>query len=147
RGEELQRARLAVLITYHGEQHLIGECLRSLDVDGSVPDEVLVFDDASDVPLNVTETYGFALRTARSERNIGLSAARNRLAELTSCEYIHFHDADDVFAANWARRIRETLNRPDSADAIFCEVSIVAFDGVTLEAERGQGLAALRANG
>jgi glycosyltransferase involved in cell wall biosynthesis len=138
---------LAVLITYHGEQDLLGECLRSLDTDGVVPDEVLIFDDASEVPLEVAGTYRYPVRTVRSERNHGLSAARNALVELTSCEHIHFHDADDLFAAGWTRRMREVLERADPFDVIYCEVSTVAADGVTLKTERAQKLSSLRDGG
>lgn len=140
---------LAVLITYHDEGELLGECLRSLDSDVIVPDEVRIFDDASEVPLEVAGTYRFPVKTVRSERNVGPSAARNALAELTSCEYIHFHDADDLFTAGWTRRILEVLEQAKSnpLDVIYYEVSTVAADGVTLQTERAQGMSSLRSGG
>ncbi len=138
---------LAVLITYHDEGELLGECLRSLDRDDAVPDEVLVFDDASEIPPPVTDTYRFPVTTVRSERNLGLSAARNALVERTKCEYIHFHDADDLFAPGWPSRIRAALEPPGAVDVVYCEVNTVGADGVTVDRERVQRLAALREGG
>ncbi len=138
---------LAVLITYHNEGELLGECLHSLDAGTIVPDEVLIFDDASKVPLELTGTYRFPVKSVRSERNVGLSAARNSLVELTSCEHIHFHDADDLFTADWTRRILEVLDRSDGFDVIYCEANMVAADGMTLLKERVQRLSCLREHG
>jgi glycosyltransferase involved in cell wall biosynthesis len=138
---------LAVLITYHGEGELLADCLRSLDAGEFVPDEVLIFDDASEVPLEVAGAYRFPVRAIRSVRNLGLSAARNALVELTSCEHIHFHDADDLFVPAWMRRVMETLAQVGPVEVVYCEVNIVGADGLTLERERVQQLSTLQSSG
>lgn len=113
--------RLAVRIPYHGESELLEECLPSQDASGAVPDEVLVFDDASETPPPSRDCYPFPVRIVRSDRNVGPALARNQLAALTACEYVHFHDADDLFVATWTERMQDALDRDRSCDAIFCE--------------------------
>ncbi|WP_420457534.1 glycosyltransferase family 2 protein [Rubrivirga sp.] len=57
-------------------------------------DEVVVYDDCSpDDQVAVAERFG--ARVVRGEVNVGCSAGKNRLAEATDCDWVHFHDADD----------------------------------------------------
>lgn len=56
--------------------------------------EILVFDDAStDGTAEVARRFG--ARVVRGETNRGVSYARNKLLELATGDYLHFHDADD----------------------------------------------------
>jgi len=38
---------ISVLITYYNERELLTECLRSLAAQTQLPDEILIYDDAS----------------------------------------------------------------------------------------------------
>lgn len=80
--------------------------------DQTVPfDEILVFDDASeDQTAEIAAAWGATV--IRSAVNVGCSAGKNRLASISKCEWLHFHDADDSldssFVASAKSIIRET---------------------------------------
>jgi glycosyltransferase involved in cell wall biosynthesis len=58
-------------------------------------DEVLFYDDGStDNTRAVASSLGITI--VDGERNRGPSAARNELLARAQCEWVHFHDADDV---------------------------------------------------
>lgn len=59
---------IAVLITYHNEGPLLTECLDSLRRGGSQPDEVLIYDDASDIPPEPYIPAGMPVRVITDER-------------------------------------------------------------------------------
>lgn len=113
---------LGVLITYHNEGALLTECLESLRQGGRLPDEILVYDDASTVRPEPFIPAGMPVRVIRSEENRGPSRGRNVLAEASRAGWIHFHDADDLFAPGWYEAVRGVLEarRPD---ALFTGVS------------------------
>lgn len=59
-------------------------------------DEIIVYDDASTKPFPFDPTDKFPeIKFHRGEINGGAGYARNRLMELASADYIHFHDIDD----------------------------------------------------
>jgi len=117
---------LSVLITYYDEGSLLRECIESLIVGDDQPDEILVYDDASPtVPAREVVGDEMPVRVVRGDENVGPSRGRNRLLKHTSTEYVHYHDADDLFHLDWCSRVRSALdtdaeNRPD---IIFTEIT------------------------
>jgi glycosyltransferase involved in cell wall biosynthesis len=82
--------------------------------------EWLCHDDASDdETASVARSLGF--KVSVSPANEGPSRARNRLAENTRCEWLHYHDADDLLAPEYLQRVL-TLVSPD-CDVILCDSS------------------------
>jgi glycosyltransferase involved in cell wall biosynthesis len=124
--------RVAVLITYYNERALLQECLQSLLSQPGVPDEIIVYDDSSTYPAEDYVTDRSRVRVVQGGRNRGPAHARNRLLELASSEYVHFHDADDLFLPEWSARVRRAISETQ-ADAIFTEVSSVRKDGTRTE--------------
>lgn len=112
---------LAVVITYYEEGTLLTECLESLLWQTNVPEEVIVYDDASTTPAKDYLGKFSTVRILRGDRNVGPSVGRNRLLAETRSEFIHFHDCDDLFAPTWCTRIRGAMQTPD-VDAIFAEM-------------------------
>jgi glycosyltransferase involved in cell wall biosynthesis len=125
---------LAVLVTYHNERELLRECLESVLSPADRPDEVIVYDDASSAPA--AEYVPAGVRVIRGEINVGPSVGRNRLLAAATRDFVHFHDADDLFHPDWCSRTREAIAR--DVDAVFTEVS--AHRGNELVAERVIGL-------
>ncbi|MEP0548297.1 MAG: glycosyltransferase family 2 protein [Rhodothermales bacterium] len=81
-------------------------------------DEVIVYDDCSaDDTAAVAEAYG--ARVIQGDVNRGCSAGKNRLAEATACEWIHFHDADDDITLDLVERVRPHLERADAPDVLL----------------------------
>jgi glycosyltransferase involved in cell wall biosynthesis len=77
-------------------------------------DEVLVYDDCSpDDTAAVARSYG--ARVVRGDANVGCSAGKNRLAEETTCDWVHFHDADDELTPDFVERARRWMDQGDAA--------------------------------
>jgi glycosyltransferase involved in cell wall biosynthesis len=108
------------LLTYHNERTLLTECLESLARQSRKPDEVWVYDDASDAPAcEYVQTPGLDLgcpvRVIRGENNLGPARGRNLLLRETRADYVHFHDADDLFLPGWGETVAALIEagRPD----------------------------------
>jgi glycosyltransferase involved in cell wall biosynthesis len=81
---------------------MLQECLQSLDSQSVAVDEVLIYDDCSLYPAEHYLGPG-PVRVIRAAQNKGPSVGRNCLLDECSSEYVHFHDADDLFQAKLVR--------------------------------------------
>jgi len=133
-----------VLITYYNERELLKECLESLRAGPEGPDEILVYDDASEAPAREYVPSDFPGRIIRSEVNQGPAHGRNALLKASKSDYIHFQDADDLFHPDWCQRMRKVIEET-RADAVFTEVS--TYQGDRMVSERMLGLEQLKADG
>ncbi len=115
------RRTIGVLITYHNEGELLRECLNSLRAQQDGPDEVLIYDDASDFPAHQYVPKEISCRMIRGEANRGPACGRNELLRASRTDYIHFHDADDLFHPDWCRRVRQVIEQ-SNADVILTEI-------------------------
>ncbi len=116
--------RVAVLITYHDERELLGECLRSLIMGEDRPDEVLVHDDASAEPAVAYVPANIPVSIIRSETNLGPARARNALLRASSADYVHFHDADDLFHNDWSCRVRQANWNGRSGRCLYRDICL-----------------------
>jgi glycosyltransferase involved in cell wall biosynthesis len=107
--------QLGVLITYHDEEALLHDCLELLLSAADVPDEILIYDDASMSPAQAHIIAHPAVRVVRGVENRGPSFARNELLHHSTCDYVHFHDADDLIYTQWCQQVRQMINasQPD----------------------------------
>ncbi len=113
---------LSILITYHNEREMLRECLESLQAGDVQPDEVLIYDDASNFPPAPFIPEGMQVRVLRAEKNVGPGAGRNVLLSATHCDYVHFHDSDDWFHPGWCRNIRDRL-ADENSDVLLTEIA------------------------
>jgi hypothetical protein len=134
---------IGVLITYYNEGPLLRECLDSVFAQSDGPDEILVYDDASDDPADRYVPPGAPVQVLRGTKNIGLGAARNELLKHSRSEFVHFQDADDLFDVRWCRQVRTAL-RTAQVELVLTEVSSF-LDGCVIS-EQIVGLEHLRAN-
>jgi glycosyltransferase involved in cell wall biosynthesis len=105
---------ISVLITYYNEREMLTECLESLLANTELPDEILVYDDASDYPAQDYVPDHPLIRVVRGEQNCGVVCARNTLLERAAGDYLHFHDADDWFMPTWTEAVRRAAaSNPD----------------------------------
>jgi glycosyltransferase involved in cell wall biosynthesis len=130
--DQPSRPTVGVLITYYGERELLRECLDSLAGQRVAPDEVLIYDDASDTPASEYVPVGFPVRIIRSDVNHGPSYGRNALLRASKSAFVHFHDADDLFHPDWCARVRGVLDR-QKTDAVFTEIRSFGPDGLVSE--------------
>ena len=109
--------RLALLVPARNAESVIGRLLESAR-QGSGFDEILVYDDASsDATGEVARRYG--ARVVRSDRNTGPSAGKNQLAVESTCDWVHFHDADDALAPGFVDGARRWMAEPGSDAVLF----------------------------
>ncbi|MEX0891932.1 MAG: glycosyltransferase family A protein [Gemmatimonadota bacterium] len=131
---------LAVLVTYHEEGALLREALESLLGQPDGPDVILVHDDASTDPAARHLPDDPRITLLRAPSNVGPAVARNRLAAATTADYVHFHDADDLFLPDWSAVVRDALL--EGPDVVLTELSTMGSGGRQVT-ERLLGLAAL----
>jgi glycosyltransferase involved in cell wall biosynthesis len=113
---------VSVCITYHNECGLLSECVSSLLTGSVLPSEILIYDDASTFPATDYIPDSPLIRVIRCDDNQGPAVGRNALLRQASGEYIHFHDADDLFHAEWGKRVLTALEQ-SGVDAVFTEVT------------------------
>ncbi len=126
------RPSVGVLIPYFNEASLFRENLDSLLSQEVKPDEILIYDDASDVPPDPYVPKGLPVQILRGQVNRGPSYSRNVLSRTSRSDYIHFQDADDLFQPAWCRRVREAIDQT-GAEAIFTEMTLLEGHQVILE--------------
>ena len=122
--------RIAVLITYHNEGPLLTECIESVARQNEAPDEILVYDDASTVRPEPFIPPDVPVKLIRGDVNHGPAHGRNVMLAATTCEFIHFHDADDMFADGWASGVRAALRERD-VDVVLTDL-IAMREGVVV---------------
>jgi glycosyltransferase involved in cell wall biosynthesis len=99
------RPTLGLLIPAYNAEHYLPRLLDSAARQTESFDEILVYDDCStDNTVVVAERYG--ARIMRGDVNQGCSHGKNQLAAVTTCQWIHFHDADDELMPNFVERAR-----------------------------------------
>ncbi len=106
---------LGVLLTYYNERELLTECLHSLRNQAHPPDEIWIYDDASKYSAFDYVPEGMDVKIVRALANRGPAYGRNQLLHSAQSDYVHFHDADDLFLPGWAQTVRRLMavNRPD----------------------------------
>jgi glycosyltransferase involved in cell wall biosynthesis len=120
---------ISVLITYYDEREMLRECLESLGQQTDPPDEIFIYDDASKAPAKRYVPAAMDVRILRSETNHGPSYGRNALLAASNSDYVHFHDADDLFHPDWCARVRDAIDS-ERVDAVFTEILSVGEHGV-----------------
>ena len=115
--------KLSILITYYNEGVGLAETLKSLVIPPELELEILIFDDASKVVPGPYIPADKAAEVIRSESNVGPAVGRNRLLQSATGDYIHFHDADDLFDPEWAIRILQEIEDGEP-DVIFTEIGV-----------------------
>jgi GT2 family glycosyltransferase len=113
---------LGVLITYYNEKDLLRDCLDSLLAQSEHPDEVLIYDDVSEIPPEKYVPKNFPVQIIHGDVNRGPAHGRNVLLLASQSEYVHFHDADDLFHPDWCRRVRQKIEET-GANLIITEIS------------------------
>jgi glycosyltransferase involved in cell wall biosynthesis len=124
----MSAATVSILITYHNERTLLTECLNSIQRQTAPIEEVIVYDDASTMPARDYLPTGLDVRVIRGEHNIGPSRGRNILLNEARGEFVHFHDADDLFDADWCKFVLAAIHETNP-DVVITEVRSTS-DGI-----------------
>jgi glycosyltransferase involved in cell wall biosynthesis len=109
---------LALCIPAYNAAAYLPRLLKSAAAQTVPFDEILVYDDCStDGTSAVAEAHSATV--IRGEVNVGCSAGKNRLAEVTTCEWVHFHDADDELYPNFVETARAWMEQDGLPDVVL----------------------------
>ena len=112
------KPRLAICIPAHNETKLLPKLMAAIGAQTVPFDEVWLYDDCStDGTAELAESHG--ARVVRGTHNVGCSAGKNALAERTTCEWVHFLDADDIPLPHFVERAHQWMNKPDAPDVVL----------------------------
>lgn len=129
---------LGVLVTYHDEPAYLRECLEAIAAQRRPVDEILVYDDASRCPADTVIPAGSPARLIRGPHNLGVSASRNILLQASGCDYVHFHDADDLLHPEWSQQVGQAI-ATSGADVVLTEYTLQSAAGL-VQNPRNQNL-------
>lgn len=108
-------------------------------------DEILVYDDGStDNTAAIAAQFG--VKVLRDEVNRGCPTGKNRLAEITVCDWIHFHDADDALLPNFTTLAHKWMGLPNPPDIILFDYAWKDHSSGELLSVRRFSKAALKAD-
>jgi glycosyltransferase involved in cell wall biosynthesis len=110
---------LALLIPAYNAAGFLPRLLGSAAAQTRAFDEIWVYDDCStDDTASVATALG--AKVFRGDVNRGCSFGKNALTKLTSCEWVHFHDADDELLPEFVERAHVWM-KEDAHDVIVFE--------------------------
>jgi glycosyltransferase involved in cell wall biosynthesis len=96
---------LAMLVPAYNAAAYLPRLLDSAAEQSEPFHEIWVYDDCSqDDTSEVASRYG--AHVVRGDVNRGCTYAKSVLIERTQCEWVHFHDSDDLLLANFVERAR-----------------------------------------
>lgn len=106
--------KLSIIIPVYNVERWIDRCLDSLlsqDVERSEYEVVVVDDETPDNSMSIVEKYRENNENIRvvTQKNKGLSGARNAGLEVAKGEYVWFVDSDDFIEPNVLSRLLETV--------------------------------------
>lgn len=112
---------LALLVPAYNAAHLLPNLFETVANQSGQFDEIWVYDDAStDDTARVAERLG--ANVVRGDINRGCTFAKSVLVGRTHCDWVHFHDADDLLKPNFIFAAGRWLSRPDVDVIVFgCE--------------------------
>ena len=95
--------RVVVIIPTKDRPEFLAEAITSAHSQSHPPEESIIVDDGSAMPVDaerLRETHGPTVRVRRNDESRGLAYSRNGGIEETSAEYVIHLDDDDLLAAN-----------------------------------------------
>ena len=109
---------LALCIPAYNADAFLPRLLKSA-LQQTIPiDEICVYDDCStDDTAKIRAEFG--AKVVSGDINRGCSFGKNTLAQKTSCDWIHFHDADDVLYPNFVEQAHKWMLQDDAPDVVF----------------------------
>ena len=113
---------IGILIVYYNEKKLLTECLDSIFSQAVMIDEVIVYDNCSEFQAKDYIPKKYKVEIIRGAENRGPGYGRNQLLNQSKSEYVHFHDADDLFLPDWYEKIQEAIIKT-RADIVLTEIT------------------------
>lgn len=110
--------RVSILIPCYNAERWIREAIQSgLDQTWSDKEVIVVDDGSTDGSLSIIKSFGRAVRW-ESGPNHGGNAARNRLLQLSTGEWLQYLDADDYLLPHKIETQLTSIAEPQNVDVI-----------------------------
>lgn len=112
--------KFGLLVPCYNASEYVLEFLENIKKQEKQFDEIIFYDDAStDETVVLLEKNQCTV--IKGKANKGPSFARNKLAEITSCNWFHFHDIDDFLHPEYLKKAA-TIAENHDVDVILCNV-------------------------
>ena len=122
----------SVVIPLYNKEREIAETLASVMIQTHRPHEIIVMDDGStDRSAAIVGSCASPLVRLVRQPNAGVSAARNRGAELASAPYIAFLDGDDRWRPDYLERIAALITAWPGCGAYCAAFDIISNGRIT----------------
>ena len=125
----------SIIVPSYNRKEEIPALLESLTKQTSYNFDVVIVDDCSKEPVEVTQSYPFAVNVIRNETNQGAAESRNIGARYAQQAWLLFLDDDDRFAPNKCEILAETIAVHQDINFIYhpakCEMVNEGFTYVT----------------
>lgn len=113
---------ISILIpVYNFDLTSMVSCLSNAIEDSEIYNEIIIGDDGCEKSYRSTFQKLARLKKVRllvSEKNIGRAAIRNRLAEIASCDYLLYIDADALIPAHASQYLDKWVNYMNTSPVV-----------------------------
>jgi|WetSurMetagenome_2_1015567.scaffolds.fasta_scaffold04138_5 glycosyltransferase involved in cell wall biosynthesis len=142
---------ISVIIPLYNKENTIIRALNSVFLQTKQPFEIIIIDDGStDNGLSLIKNITDRKVKIITQANQGVSAARNKGIEISTCPYIAFLDADDEWFPDFLFMINNLINNfPDAigyGTAYFLKYESGFIKNIILQSIRFQGSYGLLSN-
>lgn len=127
--------KVSILIPCYNAERWIRQAIQSALDQTYLDKEIIVVDDGStDNSLAIIRSFDDCIRWETGE-NQGGNAARNRLLELSTGEWIQYLDADDYLLSNKVEKQIQFLSQCPEADVVYSPSIFEHWDGESTRQE------------
>ncbi len=122
-------AKVSTIIPAYNAERTIAQAIDSaLSQDFENHEVVVVNDGSTDSTAAILKRYGNNIQVI-TQRNSGLSAARNAGVRRSTSDYLAFLDADDIWVPGKLKTMVSALERHPLASLVFSEYSYLDRNG------------------
>lgn len=126
---------LSIIVPSYNRKAEVPALLESLTQQTSSNFEVIIVDDCSKDPVEVTQSYPFVVKVIRNETNQGAAESRNIGARASKGDWLLFLDDDDRFMPEKSEKILQVIEQNPDINFIYhpakCEMVNEGFSYVT----------------
>lgn len=120
--------KISVAVAAYCGEKFIGELLRSLLEQSTVPDEIIITDDSPDNAVGIAVKPYLAagnIKYFHNEKTLGANRNFARALSLCRGDVIFLCDQDDVWLPEKISTMLNVLQNADDADGVFCDSTVV----------------------
>ena len=125
----------SIIVPSYNRKEEIPALLESLTKQTAYNFDVVIVDDCSKEPVEVTQSYPFVVKVIRNETNQGAAESRNIGARNADNEWLLFLDDDDRFANDKCQKLADVIADHPDVNFIYhpakCEMVNEGFSYVT----------------